>query len=110
MKSQHLHLIAAAECFYHKEGKTQAPSEFVVVAGKLYRSFFNPNEDKEQISNVTEIKIPPRFFSQLTSYQDDIALVFLSTPYIFNNYVSPVCLNFDPTFDRIQLIEGRLGQ
>ncbi|KAI8426936.1 hypothetical protein MSG28_014606 [Choristoneura fumiferana] len=51
----------------------------------------------------SEIKIPLRFRGQQTLFKDDIALLILSTPVVYNANIRPVCLDFSVEFDRTQL-------
>ncbi|GBP36296.1 Limulus clotting factor C [Eumeta japonica] len=64
----------------------------------------------QSIKSVAEIKIPSRFRGVQTNFQDDIALLMLSTPFTYETYVRPVCINFDVQFDKRQLQPGHLGK
>ncbi|GBP75789.1 Transmembrane protease serine 12 [Eumeta japonica] len=59
---------------------------------------------------VNDIVIPKRFRGVQTNFQDDIAIVYLSKPFDFNEYVRPVCVDFDLKLDRTQLTAGNLGK
>ncbi|GBP97483.1 hypothetical protein EVAR_46156_1 [Eumeta japonica] len=43
---------------------------------------------------VIDIKVPERFRGRHTSYQDDIALVFLASPLQYDFNIRPVCIDF----------------
>ncbi|GBP10265.1 Modular serine protease [Eumeta japonica] len=58
---------------------------------------------------IKDIKIPVDYTGHKTNYQKDIALVFLSTPFVYDLRIRPVCLDFDMEFDKKQLIPGNLG-
>ncbi|GBP33262.1 hypothetical protein EVAR_5217_1 [Eumeta japonica] len=89
-----------SKCFVDFEMQVQPPTRFLVVAGKFYKSKHQPNEKKQQ----------SEYTGPSTSNQHDIALVFLSTPFVYDfQNVWPICLNFDKDLEEMQLSEGRSG-
>ncbi|KAJ8703768.1 hypothetical protein PYW07_013062 [Mythimna separata] len=44
------------------------------------------------------------------NFQEDIALLILTTPFVYHPSVRPVCLNFDLQFDKRQLQPGNFGK
>ncbi|GBP91715.1 LINE-1 retrotransposable element ORF2 protein [Eumeta japonica] len=59
---------------------------------------------------VIDIKVPERFRGRHTSYQDDIALVFLASPLQYDFNIRPVCIDFGIILERKQLVVGNLGK
>ncbi|GBP33252.1 Coagulation factor VII [Eumeta japonica] len=103
-------LVPAAHCFWTDIDKLRPASRFAVAAGKIRRPWDDPNDDQAQKSDVSEIIIPPRFRGSQTNFQDDIALLFLTRPYVNTEYVVPLCVDFDVKFDKQQLTHGNLGK
>ncbi|GBP33272.1 Modular serine protease [Eumeta japonica] len=102
-------VISASRCFLDKESQVRLPMFFFVVAGKFYYAKRQPN-DKSQTSEVKDIKMSPWFSRVSITNQHDIALVFLSTPFVYEvQHVWPVCLNFDKDLEKTQLSVGRSG-
>lgn len=64
-----------------------SPKNFVVIAGR----FQNGTPARfEQIRSILKIIIPKSYVRQ--SYQDDIALVKVATPFQFSDHIRPACL------------------
>lgn len=59
---------------------------------------------------MKEIKLPILFQGEAANFQEDIAILVLSTPVMYTTYIRPVCLNFNLQFDRLQLQHGKLGK
>ncbi|XP_041968433.1 uncharacterized protein LOC121725497 [Aricia agestis] len=104
------HVISAAHCFWSDIDKILPASNFAVAVGKLYSSWDHPEDFNAQKSEVSEIRIPPKFLGTLTNYQDDIAVLTLKTAILYRPNVGPVCLNFDYQFDNRQLQAGKFGR
>ncbi|CAH0403933.1 unnamed protein product [Chilo suppressalis] len=103
-------VISGGHCFWSwKDKRVESPDQYVVVVGNKYRPWAHPDDLNTQMSQVSEIKVPPRFLGVAANYQEDIALVVLTTPVQYNAYVSPVCLDFDPGFEERQLTNGNDG-
>ncbi|XP_073964366.1 serine protease 41-like [Choristoneura fumiferana] len=98
-------VLSAAHCFWKGAEKLQSPSRYVVALGKIRRPWNEPMDPEAHMSDVSwsEIKIPLRFRGQQTLFKDDIALLILSTPVVYNANIRPVCLDFSVEFDRTQL-------
>ncbi|KAF9797964.1 hypothetical protein SFRURICE_019307 [Spodoptera frugiperda] len=128
-------VISAAHCFWDDVSKLQPASMYAVAIGKIYRPWANPKDTDAQKSDggkgadespdgklmvpckdsrdsreVKEIKIPARFQGSAANFQDDIAILVLETPFVYQTYVRPVCLDFDVNFDRRQLQPNKLGK
>ncbi|KAI8426934.1 hypothetical protein MSG28_014604 [Choristoneura fumiferana] len=98
----------AAHCFWN-DGQHPA-SRYAVALGKIYRPWNDSMDLGAHKSDVKEIKMPARFFGEVAHYQDDIALVIMSTPVVYNTYIRPVCLDLDDEFDRNQLQSSSSGR
>ena len=70
-------VLTAASCFF---GYQSVPMLFSIRAGIL--DFFNPNVTAEQIHQVSAIVLHPAY--NATGYVNDIAIIRLATPLIFN--------------------------
>ncbi|GBP33261.1 Modular serine protease [Eumeta japonica] len=103
-------VITAAHCVWNDIEKLRPALRFGVAGGKIYRAWNDPRNDYVQKSDVSEIKIPPRFRGSQTNFQDDVALLFLTTPFYYNEFVLPICMDFDPKFDAKQLTPGKFGK
>ncbi|GBP95973.1 Modular serine protease [Eumeta japonica] len=103
-------VVTAAHCFWKDVEGLEPSRRFAVAAGKLYRRWTAPSDSKAQFRDVNNIVIPKRFRGGLTNFQDDIAIVYLSKPLSFNEYVWPVCFDFDWKLDQSQLTAGNLGK
>ncbi|GBP30600.1 Modular serine protease [Eumeta japonica] len=103
-------VVTAAHCFWKDVEGLEPSRRFAVAAGKLYRRWTAPSDSKAQLRDVNKIVIPKRFRGGLTNFQDDIAIVYLSKPLSFNEYVWPVCFDFDWKLDQSQLTAGNLGK
>ncbi|CAH0698546.1 unnamed protein product [Spodoptera exigua] len=99
----------AAHCFWSR-GELLSPANYVVAAGKLYRTWDHPNDTNVQISDIREIRVPDRFQGAATNFQDDIALLTLVTNLVYTRQVRPVCIDFDYEFDSRQLKVFSVGK
>ncbi|KAG6465544.1 hypothetical protein O3G_MSEX015218, partial [Manduca sexta] len=97
----------AAHCLTQDRMKPKA-SLFAVAAGKIFRSWDDPNDVEAQKSDVDAIEIPPRYQGHVGNFQEDIAILFLNKAFTYNEFVRPACLNFNPDYDKNQL-EGNMG-
>ncbi|GBP60570.1 Modular serine protease [Eumeta japonica] len=104
-------IITAAHCFWSDNKESVLPaSQFAVAAGKHYKHFEDSRDKKTQKTDVIDIKVPERFRGRHTSYQDDIALVFLASPLQYDFNIRPVCIDFGIILERKQLVVGNLGK
>ncbi|XP_061725879.1 uncharacterized protein LOC133531588 isoform X2 [Cydia pomonella] len=102
-------VISAAHCFWDDVGGQQPASQFAVAGGKLFRPWNNTQDTYAQHSDVSEIILPVRFRGGATSFQDDIAVIRMSTAFTYAPGVQSVCVNFDKEFDMKQLQPGNIG-
>ncbi|XP_073964034.1 transmembrane protease serine 12-like isoform X1 [Choristoneura fumiferana] len=103
-------VITAAHCFWVDGSGLQSVQNYAVALGKLYRPWSDPSDRGVHKSDVSDIRIPVRFMGEQTNFQDDIALVIMSTPVVYVTYIRPVCINFDVDFDNRQLISSNMGK
>ncbi|XP_063632328.1 modular serine protease-like [Cydia splendana] len=101
-------IISAAHCFWNDVELVLPAKYFAVGVGKLYRPW--NIEEGGQKSDVSDIKVPPRFSGAASNFQDDIALIILVTPVVLANYIRPVCVDFSVLFDERQLRPGNIGK
>ena len=62
------------------------------------------------IFQIKAIHMPEYYSHALANYQSDIAVLILKKPFVYNKYVSRVCLDFTRTFNDQQLEAGNLGK
>ncbi|XP_061725572.1 uncharacterized protein LOC133531389 isoform X2 [Cydia pomonella] len=103
-------VLSAAHCFWDDNVGALRPGLFAVAAGKLLRPWETEGEIYTQHSDIKDIKIPPRFRGSKTSFQDDIAIVLLTTSLEYAPGVKPVCVSFDLEMDQRHLSSGNLGK
>ncbi|GBP30625.1 hypothetical protein EVAR_76168_1 [Eumeta japonica] len=102
--------IQAAHCFWTDRGGLISATRFSVAAGKAHSDWNDSRDGFAQKSEVDDIAIPPRFRGGLTNYKDDIALLFLTTHLDYNEYVAPLCVDFDAMLDERQTKPGNVGK
>ncbi|XP_064075874.1 modular serine protease-like [Vanessa tameamea] len=103
-------IISAAHCFWSDTYKLLPATNYAVAVGKIYRPWNNPHDPDAQKSDVANIVVPPHFRGAEANFQDDIALVVVATPFTYQVYIRPVCVDFDVNFDRTQLTDRSLGK
>ncbi|XP_073963853.1 transmembrane protease serine 12-like isoform X1 [Choristoneura fumiferana] len=103
-------VISAAHCFWMDREGLQPASKYAIALGKIYRQWEKAMDTETHKSDVSEIKIPVRYLGEAGHYQEDIALVFMSTPVIYRTYIRPVCIDFSPEFDKNQLQNSNSGR
>ncbi|CAH2101523.1 unnamed protein product [Euphydryas editha] len=112
-------IISAAHCFWSDVNKLLPATDYAVAVGKIYRPWNNPNSRinarkrkrfLEHPNWVADIKISPYFQGTGANFQDDIALVLVATPFSYQVFIRPVCIDFDVNFDRQQLSDRNLGK
>ncbi|GBP30618.1 Modular serine protease [Eumeta japonica] len=103
-------VITAAHCFWSDVEGLAPSSRFAVAAGKMYQPWSAPSDSRAQRRDVNDIVIPKMFRGAQTNFQDDIAIVYVSKPFIFNRNVWPVCVDFDLKLDGTYLTVDNLGK
>ncbi|GBP36287.1 SCAN domain-containing protein 3 [Eumeta japonica] len=103
-------VVSVARCFCEVTGNRRPASRFAVAAAKLYQAWDDSRDYDTQTSDVAEIKVPSRFRGAQTDFQDDIALLVLSTPLTYETYIRPICIDFDELFEGQQLQQGNSGK
>ncbi|XP_055371422.1 uncharacterized protein LOC129605587 [Condylostylus longicornis] len=90
-------ILSAAQCFYDKtNNKLEGSSNFRVVAGKNFQDEKNSG-NSEQFAEISEIYIPSTYGNG--NWNNDVAVLILKTPLIFNSFVSPICLKLNSNSD-----------
>ncbi|XP_063543992.1 uncharacterized protein LOC134752281 [Cydia strobilella] len=102
-------VISAAHCFWDDVGGQQPASQFAVAGGKLFRPWNNTQDTYAQHSDVSKIILPVRFRGGTTSFQDDIAILRLSSAFTYAPGVQSVCVDFNREFELKQLQPGNIG-
>lgn len=64
----------------------------------------------ENSFQVTKIKIEKLYNGVSANFQEDIAILILTTPIKYETYILPVCLDFNLNFESLQLQNGVLGK
>ncbi|GBP45794.1 Modular serine protease [Eumeta japonica] len=103
------HVLSAAHCFWREENGTTRASDYAIAGGKLYREWNDPRDQNAQKREIEDIKVHTRYRGAAAMYANDIALVLLATPFVYDLYVRPVCLDFDMDFEQTQLVPDNLG-
>ncbi|XP_059045000.1 modular serine protease-like [Achroia grisella] len=103
-------VISAAHCFWSEDVGLLPARDFSVAVGKLYRPWDDPMDIDAQKSDVSSIHKPPHFTGSSSNFQEDIAVLKLTTSFQYKPHVGPVCLDFDEVFDQYQLDRKRLGK
>ena len=75
-------VLTAAHCIH-----TSIATDIMLTAGLHYREWYT---DREQRRIVKEIRVHPQYNSVI--HTNDIAILRVNTPFIFNKYVQPACL------------------
>ncbi|KAJ0015922.1 hypothetical protein NQD34_014212 [Periophthalmus magnuspinnatus] len=75
-------VLTAAHCII-----SESTSRYLLYFGKQTQSGFNPHEVSRSVSQII---MHPDYNS--TTFQNDIALMKLSSPITYTNYIRPVCL------------------
>ncbi|KAI8426851.1 hypothetical protein MSG28_014532 [Choristoneura fumiferana] len=118
-------VITAAHCVWNDDTLLEPAENYAVGGNKIYRPWTEPhdkraqqsdrpiatehNDKTAQQSDIREIIVPPRYRGGKTSFQDDIAILRLVTPFSYARGLRPVCVSFDDDFDAEQLSEGNSG-
>ncbi|EEB20276.1 hypothetical protein Phum_PHUM609370 [Pediculus humanus corporis] len=99
------YVLTAAHCVT-KTYTTQPLDEntLVVYLGKYHLKLWS--EGGVQNRQVFKITVHPKYNS--TDFRSDIAVLELTTPVEYSDYVRPICM-WDRTNTRIEEVEGKLG-
>uniref|UniRef100_A0A1A9WL80 Peptidase S1 domain-containing protein n=1 Tax=Glossina brevipalpis TaxID=37001 RepID=A0A1A9WL80_9MUSC len=91
----------AAHCFWDVAIEQKMNAEFFqIAAGKYYRDYGVTKDPTAQIADVAEIVISSSFRYDKDHFREDIAVVKLKNPFIFNENISAVCLTIKSSADR----------
>ncbi|KAL0808432.1 hypothetical protein ABMA28_012895 [Loxostege sticticalis] len=104
-------VLSVAHCFWdHSNNKPLPAQDFAVAVGKLHQHWDAVQDQSAQTSDVSDIKIPPRFRGIASNLQDDISVVILASKITFTPFLRPVCLDFNEDSERRQLQANNLGK
>ena len=76
------YILTAAHCI-----QRSIASDIILIAGVHYQEWYT---DREQRRTVKEIHVHPQYNS--VTFRNDIAILRVDRPFIFNKYVQPACL------------------
>ncbi|XP_065331941.1 modular serine protease-like isoform X1 [Cloeon dipterum] len=103
-------IISAAHCFWDEAlGKPRAADNFKIGLGKFFRDW-TAKTDYTQLRDIRRIDVHPDYRGFSRSYVADIAVVWIKEQAIFTPFVRPVCVDWQNTFEREQLVQGNVGQ
>lgn len=103
-------VVSAAHCFWSPQEGAALPAHlYALSAGKLYKSRYDTRDDGAQHSDISEIHIPKQFHGAETHYREDIAMLYVASPFTYTSVVRPVCVDFDLNFEKEQLRNGNPG-
>ncbi|XP_034240625.1 kallikrein-11-like [Thrips palmi] len=85
-------VLTAAHCLF-KSGKQFDPSDLKVSVGSPFRDLSQTTTGSQQ-RNVSRLIPHPRFRGFGRNFADDIGLVVLQSPIVFNAYVVPICVDW----------------
>ena len=84
-------ILTAAHCVYDTNQKLYPADALQVILGDYY---LYTHDDSEQQFIVDRVLVHPDV--NLTTYNNDIALLHLTTPAVINRYVAPIALPSNP--------------
>ncbi|XP_070495296.1 chymotrypsin-like elastase family member 2B [Chironomus tepperi] len=82
------HILTAAHCFSGSNFSTPHQQVFVILG----HNNFTKISPFEQIRNASDIKLHPNWKKIDGNYDSDMAVLTLSDPVTFTDYVQPICL------------------
>lgn len=88
----YIHFVSVAHLLYQKLGSEPAvkPAEIKVVLGS--RNLNDTKDTGRKEFSVEKIVISPAWHSLITSFDGDIAILFLTEDVTFSRYIQPICL------------------
>lgn len=102
-------VLSAAHCFCDPNGNRYPIEDFKIAGGKYHRVFNDERDKYAQNSLIDAIHIPERYKGFINSYEADIAVVVLQTPFKISVAVQPVCMDRTTEFEYLQLAENNIG-
>lgn len=104
-------VISAMHCFWDRlEDKPFSVGEFRIVAGKFKRDYNADENLKTQIFSVDKIHYVDGYSDITGLYASDIAILVLNTFIEFKTHISPICMDYDLTFDDRTVPAGWTGR
>lgn len=104
-------VISAAHCFWNQaEEKLYALTKYRVVAGKMYRDFFDSREPNQFQVHTIE-KVDTADFKGLASRnENDLAVVVLTNYIEYRSNIAPICVDTNEKFDDQSIATGGRGR
>lgn len=104
-------VISAMHCFWDRtEDKPFDHSEFRVVAGKFKRDFTADENLKTQTFSLAGIRYVDGYSDVAGLFASDIVLLILNSYIEFKTHISPICIEYDLTFDERTVTPGWIGR
>lgn len=104
-------VISAMHCFWDRtEDVPFDVSEFRVVAGKFKRDFNGDENLKIQTFSLDKIHFVDGYSDVAGLFASDIVLIVLNTFIEFKTHISPICIEYDLTFDERTVPAGWMGR
>ena len=101
------HVVTAAHCIQSKgDEKSKKASDALFFIGKYNLDSWS--EDGYVESGASKLIVHPDWDINSDRYDSDLAIVVLSKPVVYTNYIKPICLWSSPSTD-IRDIEGTEG-
>ncbi|XP_055903049.1 modular serine protease-like [Eupeodes corollae] len=87
-------IISAAHCFWDNANQKPYPNSlYAIGAGKYFREYYE-DEIKAQIRNISQIAIPEEYAGEDSKFKADLAVIVVTNPFIFSEFVSPICIEW----------------
>ncbi|XP_044735481.1 clotting factor C-like [Chrysoperla carnea] len=97
-------VITVAHCFESKD-----PKNYGVGAGKYYRPWKDNRDENAQLRNVEQIFIPESYKGLSNNFANDVAILVVNDPFVFDNFVRPVCVDWTTNTKKDLLKMGSIG-
>ncbi|XP_025208667.1 uncharacterized protein LOC112604026 [Melanaphis sacchari] len=103
-------VVTAAHCFWNEDSNniTINYESYKVAIGKYDRNFTVVDYEFTQIMNVETIYLHEDFTSVHSLYDHDIAVIVLSNIISLNNFVAPICIDWNGLYNVPNGAEGKI--
>lgn len=104
-------VISAMHCFWDRtDDKPFDVSDFRIVAGKFKRDFDGDENLKTQVFSVEKMHYVDGYSDVSGLFASDIVILVLSTYIEFKTHITPICIDYDLTFDDRTVPAGWVGR
>ncbi|KAK9509092.1 hypothetical protein O3M35_006483 [Rhynocoris fuscipes] len=101
-------ILTAAHCMFDLSSNQKfEESDLKVAVGKFKRDYYQ-HESHQQTANVKKIIVPDTYTGFKTRYGEDIALLLVDKPFVFNDFVLPACIDRSKSFQVRQDMTGTI--